>query len=368
MTLYERSYSFSDPNWSDNPVVENDEGTRTHLGQVRSAGQQYIAVIISEETDTENTIVKVISKDATEKYEVSISKHAVLWDINDNGEVLLYTETQSGSELVKELICLTNTGSVKWSVDLSTELGDDSVGGIEIGTEWAGIVYNDIVKFYDVSDGSEVRTVDTDINWVSNSSGGLYQECYGSNTGFTLVYKGNGNKVVFANKDGDFWAYNVPLAYDYCVGYWITGRDVNCGRVSILTKCNNQSNCMGTNYYRYAVMWRTGETIYTQLTSPYNAPLHYKWLISPCGEWAIRAEDSKIVLYYVKSTGLMHISDLDYASGHSGQRSIDLSFYGKYAIILHESNELYAYQLKDGVVKDNVSNPLQSRAVMVCSD
>jgi len=362
MTLYERSYSFSDPNWSDNPVVENDEGTRTHLGQVRSAGQQYIAVIIQETTDTENTIVKVISKDATEKYEVTVNKHAVLWDINDNGEVLLYTETQSGETLVKELICLSNTGTVKWSVDLTSELGDASVGGIEIGTEWAGIVYNDIVKFYDVSDGSEVRSVDTNINWASNSNGGLYQECYGSNTGFTLVYKGSDNKVVFVNKDGDLWAYTPSFGYDSERQCWITGRDVNCGVVSVET--HSRWNGYENRRTRYHVIRRTGEAAYLNFEE-YEP---YKWLISPCGEWAILAQDSSLKLYYVKLAELVHISDINYASGHSGQQSIDLSFYGKYAIVLHGSNELYAYQLKDGVVKDSVSNPLQSRAVMVCSD
>ena len=357
MTLYERSYSFSDPNWSDNPVVENDEGTRTHLGQVRSAGQQYIAVIIQETTDTENTIVKVISKDATELYEVSVNKHAVLWDVNDNGEVLLYTETQSGETLVKELVCLTNTGTVKWTADLTSELGDASVRGIEIGTQWAGIVYNDIVKFYDVSDGSEVQSIDTNINWVSNSG---YQGCYGSNTGFTLVYKGDNYKVVFANKDGDFWSYTPSFKTSYEREFWITGRDVNCGRVSLMTK----SMVGDTRWYRYTIMWRTGEMVYVEYSSAETPG----WLISPCGEWAIKAEGSKIVLYYVKTAALTQISEMNYASGKSGQQSIDLSFYGKYAIVLHDSNELYAYQLKDGVVKDSLSNPLQSRAVMVCSD
>jgi len=367
MTLYERSYSFSDPNFSDDPVVENDEGTRTHLGQVRSAGQQYIAVIISEETDTENTIVKVISKDATELYEVSVNKHAVLWDVNDNGEVLLYTETQSGSELVKELICLSNTGSVKWTVDLSAELGEGSVGGIEIGTEWAGIVYNDIVKFYDVSDGSEVQSVDTDINWVSNSNGGLYQECYGSNNGYTLVYKGSGEKVVFVNKDGDLWVHSMGFHYSPCKRYWITGRDVNCGRVSVLSYSTPNVDCGGPYVFRYYIIWRTGESCYIEINRG-NYFKTDKWLISPCSEWVIKAADSIITLYYVKKAELTQISQTDYASGKSGEQSIDLSFYGKYAIILHDSNELYAYQLKDGVVKDSLSNPLQSRAVMVCSD
>jgi len=362
MTLYERSYSFSDPNWSDDPVVENDEGTRTHLGQVRSAGQQYIAVIIQEITDTENTIVKVISKDASEKYEVSVNKHAVLWDVNDNGEVLLYAETQSGETLVKELVCLSNTGTVKWTVDLTTELGEGSVGGIEIGTQWAGIIYGDTVKFYDVSDGSEVKSVSTGINWASNSNGGLYQECYGSSDGFTLVYKGSGNKAVFVNKDGDIWAYTLTFGANANRKIWITGRDVNCGRASITTY--SWDSTYGKTYYRYHVVYRTGEMPYIQFV---NAPM-YKWLISPCGEWAILAQGSKIALYYVRTTGLTHISDTDYASGKSGEQSIDLSFYGKYAIILHDSNELYAYQLKDGVVKDSLSNPLQSRAVMVCSD
>jgi len=359
MTLYERSYSFSDPNWSDDPVVENDEGTRTHLGQVRSAGQQYIAVIISEITDGENTIVKVISKDATEKYEVSVNKHAVLWDVNDNGEVLLYTETQSGETLVKELVCLSNTGTVKWTVDLTSELGGASVGGIEIGTEWAGIVYNDIVKFYDVSDGSEVRSIDTNVNWVSNSHGGLNQECYGSNTGFTLVYKGANDKVVFANKDGDLWIYNVPFAYGYDKWYYITGRDVNCGKISIESWSRNSGRS-----YRAIIMWRTGDVVYAD----YGDNDVRRFLISPCGEWAIRAANSKITLYYVKKTGLTQIDQIDYASGQSGEQSIDLSFYGKYAIVLHNSNELYAYGLKDGGVKDSVSNPLRSKAVMVCSD
>ncbi|RLI08038.1 hypothetical protein DRO24_01925 [Candidatus Bathyarchaeota archaeon] len=361
MTLYERSYSFSDPNWSDDPVVENDEGTRTHLGQVRSAGQQYIAVIIQEITDTENTVVKVISKDATELYEVTVNKHAVLWDVNDNGEVLLYTETQSGETLVKELVCLSNSGTVKWTVDLTAELGEGSAGGIEIGTEWAGIVYNDIVKFYDVSDGSEVQSIDTNINWVSNSNDGLYQECYGSNTGFTLVYKGSDYKVVFVNKDGDLWAYTPSFPYEHGRELDITGRDVDCGIVSVRTFSRYGETNPRT---RFHVIRRTGEVVYLE----FSGYLSYKWLISPCSEWAILAQGNKIALYYVKSTGLLHISDIDYASGKSGEQSIDLSFYGKYAIILHDSNELYAYQLKDGVVKDSLSNPLQSRAVMVCSD
>jgi len=361
MTLYERSYSFSDPNFSDDPVVENDEGTRTHLGQVRSAGQQYIAVIIQEITDTENTIVKVISKDATEKYEVTVNKHAVLWDVNDNGEVLLYTETQSGETLVKELVCLSNTGTVKWTVDLSSELGEGSVGGIEIGTQWVGIVYNDIVKFYDVSDGSEVKSIDTDEYWASNSCGGKYQECYGSNDGFTLVYKSSGNQVVFVNKDGDIWTYTPPFKYGATRSLWITGRDVNCGKVSLRTY-STQDHTNPTS--RYHVMQRTGEAAYLE----FSGSPGYEWLISPCGEWVILAQNSKIVLYYVKPTELLQIDSIDYASGQSGQQSIDLSFYGKYAIVLHDSNELYAYGLKDGGVKDSVSNPLQSRAVMVCSD
>jgi len=136
MTLYVRSYSFSDPNFSDTPVVENDEGSRTYLHQVRSAGQQYIAVIMKEITDTENTVVKVIKKDGTKLYETVVNKSAKLWDVNDNGEVLLYTETVINGSTVRELVCLDNTGGIKWTVDL----GGTEVDAVELGTSYAGIV------------------------------------------------------------------------------------------------------------------------------------------------------------------------------------------------------------------------------------
>ncbi|MCK4329946.1 hypothetical protein KAX02_08900, partial [candidate division WOR-3 bacterium] len=233
MTLYERSHSFVDPDFSLLPVVENDEGSRTHLDQIRSVGQIYIAVIISEITDTENTVIKLIKKDATEAYEMTLSKPSKLWDVSDSGEVLLYTETQAGASLVKELVCLTIAGAVKWTVDLTIELDTDSVDAIEIGTAWVGIVYGDYVKFYNVGTGVEVKDFHTGIIWVTNRNGGLNQECYGSNTGFNLVYKGTGSKVVFVNKDGDFWEYTETSIDGAPFYFWVTGRDIGCGRISL---------------------------------------------------------------------------------------------------------------------------------------
>jgi len=354
MTLYVRSYSFSDPNFSDSPVVENDEGTRTFQDQVRSAGQQYIAVIIKEVTGTENTVVKVIKKDGTELYEVTINKSAKLWDVNDNGEVLLYTETVSNGSTTRELICIDNTGSVKWSVDL----GSTTPNAIEIGTDYAGIVAGSNVRFYSVADGSEVNAFDTGYSITGN---GKYQKCYGSADGFTLAYPAKPASetygVVFANADGDSWYYE----YGYTWKFYITGRDIHCGRVSVWRQER------GTYKWYFIVIYRTGEkpTIDTG-QNPHDAPPG-DCVISPCGEWIIWAYN-KVSLYYVTTTELKHISDTSYASGQSGEKYIDLSFYGKYALILHDSNTLCVYEVKTQTLKDSLDNPLGTRAVMLCSD
>ena len=361
MTLYVRSYSYSDPDFSDTPVVENDEGSRTYMHQVRSAGQQYIAVIMRETTDTENTVVKVIKKDGTELYEVVINKPAKQWDVNDNGEVLLYTETASNGSVVRELICLDNTGNVKWSVDL----GDIEVDAVELGTSYAGIVYGDHVKFYSASDGSEVVEIPVGVEFQSNWEGGKYQECYGSNTGFDLVYKGGGNKVVFVNADGDYWIYDVPFHLPYCKNFWITGRDTSCGRVSVITESNNQSHCGGTWKRILLVLFRTGEIARIDLSWDEEAG---EFVISPCGEWIIRAYNGKIYLYYVTATELKLISETDYHPDHTGEKSAELSFYGKFALILHDDDVLVAYNLKEQAYRDTLDNPLGTRAVMLCSD
>lgn len=366
MTLYERSHSFVDPDFSLLPVVENDEGSRSHLDQVRSVGQTHIAVIISDITDTENTVVKVIKKDATELFEVVISKSSKLWDVNDNGEVLLYTETQIGATLTKELICLTIAGAVKWSVDLTAELEENSVQAIEIGTSWAAIVYGDYVKFYDGGTGVEVKDFHTGTNWVTNWNGSLNQECYGSNTGFNLVYKGTGDKVVFANKDGDFWIYSVIYNSIYCNNFWITGRDISCGRISIENRSYNGVSCVVTvdGVFAIQILWRTGELVALSITHQEIE----RFLISPCGEWAMRASNNKIEEYYITLSEMIKTGETDYGLGKIGQQSIDLSFYGKYGVVLHEDDELWAYQLKDKVSKDHLDNPLRSRTVIVCSD
>jgi len=360
MTLYVRSYSYSDPNFSDTPVVENDEGSRTYMHQVRSAGQQYIAVIIKETTDTENTVVKVIKKDGTELYEVVVNKPAKQWDVNDNGEVLLYTETASNGSVVRELICLDNTGNVKWTVDLE----DKEVDAVELGTSYAGIVYGDHVKFYSASDGSEVAEVPVGVEFRSNWEGGKYQECYGSNTGFDLVYKGADNKVVFVNADGDYWIYDVPFYYTEDKKFWITGRDTSCGRVSVITDSRDR-NYPHPRRRILVVFFRTGEN--PQILLPTNEATG-EFVISPCGEWVIRAYNGKIYLYYVTTTELKLISETDYHPDHTGEKSAELSFYGKFALILHEDDVLVAYNLKEQAYRDTLDNPLGTRAVMLCSD
>jgi len=354
MTLYVRSYSYSDPSFSDSPVVENDEGSRTYLHQVRSAGQQYIAVILKEITDTENTVVKVIKKDGTELYEVVVGKSAKLWDVNDNGEVLLYTETTTNGSVARELICLDNTGSVKWTVDL----GETEVDAVELGTSYAGIVIGDHVKFYSASDGSEVKDVTTGEPFESNWEGGKYQECYGSADGFTLVYKSSNLRIVFVNADGDYWIYYPSFAHPHDKRVWITGRDINCGRVSVIT----QSEDGGTGR-RMIVCFRTGEQPMISVGGAKG-----EFIISPCGEWVICAHDGKIYLYYVTTTELKLISTTDYHPSHSGEKSADLSFYGKFALILHNDDVLVAYNLKEQAYRDSLDNPLGTRAVMLCSD
>ena len=362
MTLYVRSYSYSDPNFSDTPVVENDEGSRTYMHQVRSAGQQYIAVIMKEITDTENTVVKVIKKDGTELYETVVNKSAKLWDVNDNGEVLLYTETVSDGSTVRELVCIDNTGSVKWTVDL----GETEVDAVELGTSYAGIVYGDHVKFYSASDGSEVKEVFTEVEFRSNWEGGKYQECYGSNTGFTLVYKGADNKIVFVNADGDYWIYDAPFPYNYCKKFWITGRDTSCGRISIISQAAEGAACQPYDTARLlSVIFRTGEVVSIGLSKGVEAGV---FIISPCGEWVMNARDGKIYLYYVTTTELKSISETDYHPDHTGEKSGELSFYGKFALILHDDNVLVAYNLKEQAYRDTLNNPLGTRAVMLCSD
>jgi len=362
MTLYVRSYSYSDPDFSDTPVVENDEGSRTYMHQVRSAGQQYIAVIMRETTDTENTVVKVIKKDATELYEVVINKPAKQWDVNDNGEVLLYTETASNGSVVRELICIDNTGSIKWTVDL----GDTEVDAVELGTSYAGIVYGNHARFYSASDGSEVVDVNTGVEFRSNWEGGKYQECYGSNDGFTLVYQGAGYKVVFVNADGDYWVYDVRFRGNYCRNMWITGRDTSCGKVSVVTQSYLGSSCYPADYRGVLmVIFRTGESPYIDCPSGERVG---ECIISPCGEWVIRAYNGKIYLYYVTATELKLISETEYHPDRSGEKSADLSFYGKFALILHGDNVLQAYNLKEQAYRDSLDNPLGTRAVMLCSD
>ncbi|MCK4328211.1 hypothetical protein KAX02_00055, partial [candidate division WOR-3 bacterium] len=93
-----------------------------------------------------------------------------------------------------------------------------------------------------------------------------------------------------------------------------------------------------------------------------------RFLISPCGEWAIRALNNKIIEYYVTLSEMIKMGETTYVIDKVGQRSIDLSFYGKYGMVLHEDDELWAYQLKDKVSKDHLDNPLRSRTVMLCSD
>jgi len=343
MTLYVRSYSFSDPDFSDTPVVENDEGTRSFQDQVRSAGQQYIVVIIKEVTDSENTVVKVIKKDATELYEVVINKSAKLWDVNDNGEVLLYTETITNGSTVRELVCLDNTGSVKWSKNL----GDTTPNAIEIGTEYAGIVVGSEVRFYSTADGSEVKSYDTGYSFSGN---GGFQQCYGSANGYTLAYK-SGEYVVFADAGGDYTAVHIgSLGWAH-----ITGRDIHCGRVSV------QMEDSGGHAYQ-KVVFRTGE----QPSVSGNGIC----VISPCGEWlmVIWVGIEKVYLYYVTATKLEKISETPFASGEEWCKSIDVSFYGKYGLVLHESNNLCVYELKTGTFKDSLTNPLGTRAVMLCSD
>jgi len=366
MTLYVRSYSYSDPNFSDTPVVENDEGSRTYMHQVRSAGQQYIAVIIKETTGTENTVVKVIKKDGTELYEVVVNKPAKQWDVNDNGEVLLYTETVSNGSTVRELVCIDNTGSIKWTVDL----GETEVDAVELGTSYAGIVYGDHVKFFSASDGSEVKEVVVGVEFKSNWADGAFQECYGSNDGFTLVYKGSGDKVVFVNADGDYWVYNMPSftpsPFPYCKNMWITGRDTSCGRVSVVYESNENAACNG-NWRRYLIVFfRTGECPYISYIDA--SDIKPVAIISPCGEWVIRPANDKIYLYYVTTTELKSISETDYHPDHTGVKSADLSFYGKFALILHSDNVLYAYNLKEQTYRDSLNNPLGTRTVMLCSD
>jgi len=329
MTLYVRSYSFSDPNFSDTPVVENDEGTRSFLDQVRSAGQQYIVVLLREVTDTENTVVKVIKKDATELYEMVLNKAAKLWDVNDNGEVLLYTETASNGSILRELMCFDNVGNLKWSVDLGSIKAD----AIEIGTQYAGIVYGSNVRFFSAEDGSEIRDFNTGKSFTHNAE---YQPCYGSANGFTLAYR-SGNYAVFANADGDYWE-----VYLHETSY-LTGRDIHCGRVST---------------HNGKVVFRTGEVV---------GGGNGEHMISPCGEYLVCALN-KLYLYYITAEGLIKVSDMPYADGKTGEKFVDLSFYGKYALVLHENNELCVYDLKTKTFKDCISNPLGTRAVMLCSD
>ena len=328
MALIVKSFLFEDSSFRDTPEVVNDEGTRYFCDQIRSPMQKKIAVIMKGTGDEEGkTIVKVIRELGSEQYEVVIDKDAKKWSVNDYGEVLLYTEHNS----TKELVLLTASGEIKWTVDAS---GLD-IKGVALGTSYAVVFLGDgKVRFHSTADGSLASEVDTGASPIMGSF-------FCPHDGYWGVCAGPGFATIFVSKDGEY--------HNYFIEY---------GRAQPLTTDAYASVVGSSKGY---IIYRTGEQI--EIGSSDDRV----W-VAPSGDVAMLVRSGQIELYSISKSGYTLISTTPFAEGQSGCIWADISFYGKYALILHDTNDLCVYNLEEEAYKDKLHNPLGSRPVMTCAD
>jgi len=333
VALVVKSFVFEDPSFRDTPEVVNDEGTRVFLDQIRSPMQKRIAVIMQGTGgEAGDTIVKVIKEYGSEQYEIVYADtDAHHWAVNDYGEVLLHA-IQNSSEL---LMFLSATGDIEWVADV-TGL---SVVGVALGTSYAiAFLSNGTVKFYNKADGSLANTVNTGAPHCASpffcSHDGYWGVCEGGK------YAGS---VLFVSVDGEIHHYydDSPAARDY--------RPNNIDAYA--------SVAGGARGY---VIYRTGEIVTIEESK--------KVWVAPSGDCAMVVSGGQIKLYSITKSGCSLMTTTPFADGQSGCKSADISFYGKYALILHDTDDLCVYDLKNATYKDYLDNPLGSRAVMACAD
>lgn len=328
MALKVKSFVFEDPNFHDTPTVENDEGTRQFTDQIRSPMQKRIAVIMKgSETEVGKTIVKVIRDDGTEQYETVVDGDAHHWSVNDYGEVLLHVSHNS----TRELKLLTATGEVKWTVDVSGL----SIKGVALGTSYAVVFLSGgTARFYSTADGSLASEVDTD---RPNFHGPFL--C--SHDGYWGVCDGHNYATVFVAVDGTWYAYGAP---------------------------NNRGSPHTTDAYASVVGTKRGYLIFRTGEKVEIGTSDDRVWVAPSGDVAMLIRNEQIELYSIWKGGYSLMTTTSFAAGQSGCISADLSFYGKYALILHNTNDVCVYDLKNETFKDKVHNALGSRAVMACAD
>jgi len=327
MALKVKSFVFEDPNFHDTPTVENEEVAYQFIDQRRSPMQKKIAVIMKSTTSPPGTRVKVIKEDGTEQYEVDVDGDPNKWAVNDYGEVLLYVTHDS----TKELKLLAATGDVKWTVDVS----DLSIRGVAVGTSYAiAFISGATLRFYSTANGNLVKE-------VSTGRPEVYGPYFCSHDGYWAVCDGQDYTTLFVSVDGDVYCYDPP---------------------------DNRGAPRTTDAYASVVgtakgylVFRTGEMV------EIGTGDDFVW-VAPSGDCAMLIREQKIELYSIWRAGFAKMTETPFAADQTGCISADISFYGKYALILHNTCDVCVYDLKAQEYKDSVHNALCSRAVMVCAD
>jgi len=329
VALVVKSFVFEDPSFHDSPTVENDEGTRQFVDQIRSPMQKKIAVIMKGSgAELGKTIVKVIRNDGTEQYEVLVDGDPQHWSVNDYGEVLLHV-TENSTEKLK---LLSATGEIKWTIDVSGL----TVRGIALGTDYAiAFVGDKNVRFYSTADGSLVNEVVTNAIRLRGPFLCSYDGYWGVCNGDTME-----ETAVFVSADGSHVR-------------WGPGE---------------RAGPHTTDAYASLVGTAQGYIIFRSGENMELGDSDDRVWVAPSGDYAMLVRNQQIELYSIWKTGYALVSTTPFADGQSGCIWADLSFYGKYALILHNTNDVCVYDLKNATYKDKLHNPLGSRPVIVCAD
>jgi len=358
MTLYVKGYYFNGANFS--LVYNQNEGERIYLDQIRSPSQSYAAVFLRESTDTDNTVIHLFRNDGTQVYRLAVGEPAKQWAVSDAGEVLIYTEVPTDEDEKEKIIrCYNSAGSQKWSVTLTGILGNQTVSAVGIGTDYASVVYSDTIRFYDVDTGENTKIIQTGKDIGGSQVAGFYNMRY-SSTGHWIVYlhhTSNGIEVLFVNSDGSWYAWkreDSGLHGKSC--RTILSADAACSKVIATFRYSTQS-------WRHTLFFReTGRVAtfdYSETTSLPRAQS-----ISPCGSWL----NKESTLYQIKADGVEEYKSIAWASGESGCKDCDLSYYGRYLLVRHDSGKVWAYDFEDGIELDYVENPLKSKVIILCAD
>ncbi|RLI48430.1 MAG: hypothetical protein DRP09_21455 [Candidatus Thorarchaeota archaeon] len=356
MTLYVKGYYFNGANFS--LVYNQNEGERIYLDQIRSPSQSYAAVFLRESTDTDNTVIHLFRNDGTQVYRLAVGEPAKQWAVSDAGEVLIYTEVPSGDEVEKIIRCYNSAGSEKWHVTLTGILDNQTVAAVGIGTEYASVVYSDTVRFYDVDTGTNTKIVQP-AQITGREAPPFYNMRYSSSGRWiAYVYPGyHSLTITFVKSDGTYFQRTRNLDIQPS-NRCILSADAACSRVLITGRDGVHNSWRPTLFYRDTSTyisfdyWAGGEG------SPRGQA------ISPCGSWLTK--DS--TLYQIKADGIEEFKSIAWASGESGCWDCDLSYYGRYLLVRHDSGKVWAYDFEDEIELDYVENPLKSKVIILCAD